>query len=101
MELIQRFQEIDARRHFNATKHNEYTMQDTNVWGILDPAYQELQIKSWTIMREEEERVGTEVASEEQSPRDYERMVLRLKALLNKYVESNKALTPFVLLNNK
>jgi hypothetical protein len=69
LAVIQRFQEIDARKHFN--EHSgDYGMDDTNVWGILDSSYQSLQRDAWQVVREEEESVECEVAIEEQSPRD-------------------------------
>ena len=95
LALIQRFQEIDARKHFN--EHSgDYGMDDTNVWGILDSSYQSLQRDAWQVMREEEESVECEVAIEEQSPRDYERMMTRLHELLDSYVDTNRDLTPYV-----
>lgn len=99
LALIQRFQEIDARRHFLTHKGQDYSVEDTNVWGILDPAYQRLQKAAWSIMREEEERVGKEVSIDEQSPRDYERMVQRLEELLGPYVARHQDLTPYAKAN--
>jgi len=95
LALIQRFQEIDARKHFN--EHSgDYGMDDTNVWGILDSSYQSLQRDAWQVMREEEESVECEVAIEEQPPRDYERMMTRLHELLDSYVDTSRDLTPYV-----
>lgn len=99
LALIQRFQEIDARRHFLAHKGQDYSVEDTNVWGILDPTYQKVQKAAWSMMREEEERVGRELSIDEQSPREYERMVQRLKELLGSYVNQHQDLTPYAKAN--
>ncbi|MEW6731055.1 MAG: TetR family transcriptional regulator [Acidobacteriota bacterium] len=96
LALVQRFQEIDARRHFLQHESQDYSIDETNVWGILNPTYQELQKAAWAIMREEEMLIGSELSIEEQSPRDYERMVERLKRLLGDYVISHSDLTPFI-----
>ncbi|GAB4233072.1 MAG: hypothetical protein Kow0049_16350 [Stanieria sp.] len=61
IEVIQRFQEIDARRHFNQHISSDYTLADTNVWGILNPVYQSLQKQLWQIMRQAELKVGIEL----------------------------------------
>lgn len=95
LSLIQRFQEIDARRHFN-DHVGDYGDEDTNVWGILDGAYQGLQHSAWQVMREEEEAVTGEVDIGEQTARDYERMMSRLRSLLDPYVDANRELTPYV-----
>jgi hypothetical protein len=99
--LVLRFQEIDARRHFQAQGGRDYGPEDTNVWGILDPPYQSLQRKAWSIMREEEEAVGSEAPVAEQSPPDYERMVGRLRDLLGAYVDANESLTAFALASRR
>jgi 2-polyprenyl-6-methoxyphenol hydroxylase-like FAD-dependent oxidoreductase len=99
MKLIQRFQEIDARRHFVQNRGQEYTEADTKVWGILNPAYQELQKAAWEIMREEEMAVSKELSINEQSAHDYERMVERLKTVLEGYVTSHTDLTPYANTN--
>jgi flavin-dependent dehydrogenase/AcrR family transcriptional regulator len=99
--LIQRFQEIDARRHFNETENKDYSIEDTNIWGILTPSYQEMQKRVWAILREEEQAVGTELSVDEQSPRDYERLVARLRDCLGPYVEAHEDLTPYVTQNRR
>ena len=95
MALVQRFQEVDARRHFLDHGGDDYALPDTNVWGILDPAYQELQVAAHAILREEEEAVGREVPVGEQSLRDYDPAVRRLRELLGPYVEAHRDLTPY------
>jgi flavin-dependent dehydrogenase len=99
LALIQRVQEIDARRHFQETEVHDYDESDTNVWGILNPSYQEFQQAAWSLFREEEARVAKEVPVEEQTPRDYERLVRELKELIGPYAETNSELTPYVRQN--
>lgn len=96
LALVQRFQEIDARRHFHVHGAREYGLEDTNVWGILAPEYQALQRAAWTLCREAEEAVGAAVPVEEQTPADYEDHLARMRALLGPYVESHRDLTPYV-----
>ncbi len=101
IELVQRFQEIDARRHFREHEHQDYALADTSIWGILEPSYQEMQKKVWAILREEEQAAGAELSVDEQSPRDYERMVRRLRECLGGYLRENEELTPFAVRNPK
>lgn len=101
LALVQRFQEIDARRHFHENRANDYGLDDTNVWGILDPAYQELQKGAWAICREEEEAVGRGVPITEQTPEDYSDLILRLRGLLGPYVGGHEDLTPYVRQNKE
>jgi flavin-dependent dehydrogenase/AcrR family transcriptional regulator len=99
LALVQRFQEAQARRHFADTGESEYGAGDTNVWGILDDRYQELQKTAWQIVRDAEVAVGREVPVEEQSPRDYERAVGRLRSALGPFVSEARDLTPYAQLN--
>jgi flavin-dependent dehydrogenase/AcrR family transcriptional regulator len=101
LALVQRFQEIDARRHFHENRANDYGIDDTNVWGILDPSYQALQKEAWAICREEELAVAKDVSIQEQTVRDYERMVKRLRGLLGPYVDGHRDLTPYVRQNDE
>ncbi len=101
LALVQRFQEIDARRHFHEHRAAEYGEEDTNVWGILTPAYQELQLKAWAMCREEEDAVAKEVSVAQQTPADYERLLERMRALLGPYVEGHVDLTPYVRQNRE
>ena len=94
LALIQRFQEIDARKHFHEYR-GDYRVEDTDVWEILESSHQLLQREAWRVMREEEESVGCRVAIEEQSPRDYECMVNRLHDVLDSYVNTHRDLTPY------
>lgn len=96
MELVQRFQEVDARRHFLAHQSADYGPRDTNVWGILDAPYQELQKGAWDVLREAEVEVGRAVPAREQRAADYTGACGRLRDLLGDYLRSNLALTPFV-----
>ncbi len=98
LALIQRFQEIDARRQFIETKSSEYSVADTNVWGILNPAYLDYQKKAWEIMRQSE--IGNaEVSIDEQSSKDYDSALKELQSLLYEYVDSHVDLTPYVRAN--
>ena len=99
MELIQRFQEIDARAHFNSHEGTTYRVEDTNVWGILDPDYQELQQQLYAIMRAAEQEVGVNVPVAEQSARDYEPMVTQIRECVAERLETRGELTPFVAQN--
>ncbi len=99
IELIQRFQEIDARRHFNQHLMGDYSLADTNVWGILNPIYQSLQKQLWKIMRQAEIAVGERKAVKEQSIEDYESMVEQIQAYLSTYLENHSKLTPYIIQN--
>lgn len=99
MEAIQRFQEIDARRHFNQHISSDYTLADTNVWGILNPVYQSFQKQLWQIMRQAELTVGNKKAVNEQSPEDYEFMVEQITTYLSNYLSNHLELTPYITQN--
>lgn len=99
IELIQRFQEIDARRHFNQHISSDYTLADTNVWGILNPVYQSLQKQLWQIMRQAELRVGKEKNIAEQSLEDYEFMVEQITNYLSNYLNNHLELNPYITQN--
>ena len=99
IELIQRFQEIDARRHFNQHIMSDYCLADTNVWGILNPIYQSLQKQLWKIMREAENAVGKQKAVNEQTIADYEFMVEQIEAYLADYLNNHSQLTPYIVQN--
>ena len=99
IESIQRFQEIDARRHFNQHIMSDYCLADTNVWGILNPIYQTLQKQLWQIMREAEIAVGKQKAVNEQTIEDYEFMVEQIEAYLASYLDNHSQLTPYILQN--
>lgn len=99
IELIQRFQEIDARRHFNQHIMSDYCLADTNVWGILNPIYQSLQKQLWQIMREAEMAVDEQKAVNQQTMEDYEVMVSRIEAYLVNYLDIHTELTPYIVQN--
>ncbi|MDJ0568841.1 MAG: NAD(P)/FAD-dependent oxidoreductase [Pleurocapsa sp. MO_192.B19] len=99
LKLIQRFQEIDARRHFNQHIVSDYSLADTNVWGILNPIYQSLQKQLWQIMRQAEITVGEGKAVKEQSIEDYEFMVSQIQAYLANYLDNHLELTPYIIQN--
>ena len=99
IELIQRFQEIDARRHFNQHIESDYCLADTNVWGILNPIYQSLQKQLWQIMREAEIAVGELKPVNQQTIEDYELMVERIEAYLVNYLDNHSQLTPYIIQN--
>ena len=99
IELIQRFQEIDARRHFNQHIMSDYCLADTNVWGILNPIYQSLQKQLWKIMREAEIAVGEQKVVNEQTIADYEFMVEQIEAYLANYLDNHSQLTPYIVQN--
>ena len=99
IELIQRFQEIDARRHFNQHLTSDYCLADTNVWGILNPVYQSLQKQLWEIMQEAEITVGDRKPVNEQTISDYEFMVKQVQAYLADYLDNHAELTPYISQN--
>lgn len=99
IELIQRFQEIDARKHFNKYIMSEYSLADTNVWGILNPMYQSLQKQLWQIMREAEITVGECKSVKEQSIEDYEFMVEQIQVYLSNYLDNHLELNPYIIQN--
>ncbi|HIA20766.1 MAG TPA: hypothetical protein EYN70_15355, partial [Planctomycetaceae bacterium] len=82
LELVQRFQEIDARKHFSQHEGNDYSLEDINVWGILSESYQTLQKRLFAIMSEAEQQIGVEVPVQAQSARDYEPMVTQMRDFL-------------------
>ncbi len=102
LELIQRFQEIDARRHFNQQQrtHN-YSLADTNVWGILSPTYQIVQKQVWSILREAELKIDPKHPSGAQSSSEYTNMVERLKDCLLPYLEMHAELSPYMIQNSQ
>jgi len=95
--LVQRFQEGWARRHFLDHRERPYEAEDTNVWGILDPAYATVQADAWQILREAEIEIGRRVPVERQSCRDYEAAVRRLEARLGPHLDER--LTPYAQAN--
>ncbi|MEM8828617.1 MAG: NAD(P)/FAD-dependent oxidoreductase [Cyanobacteria bacterium P01_G01_bin.19] len=99
IELIQRFQEIDARRHFNQHMTSDYCLADTNVWGILNPIYQSLQKQLWKLMREAEIAVGKRTPVSQQTNKDYEFMVEKIEAYLANYLDIHSQLTPYIIQN--
>jgi flavin-dependent dehydrogenase len=100
MALIQQFQEIDARRHFLDHEDCDYTLADTNVWGILTPGYQRLQRAAWEIMREAEDALQS-VPIERQHPEDYCRMHEQLCKTLGPYLRAHPQMTPYVTNNRE
>ena len=96
MALVQRMQEVDARRHFLVHKDADYDESDTNVWGILDPAYQDLQRDAWQILRDAELALDASTPVREQRPEDYAAAVAALRDRLGTHLEHNRSLTPYV-----
>ena len=103
IELIQRFQEVDARRHFNQQQNfeNDYRLADTNVWGILSPDYQVMQKQLWKTMRQAELQVAAQYPPHQRKSVLYEDMVQQIKAQLYTYLEEHVELTPYILQNNR
>ncbi|WP_036480199.1 NAD(P)/FAD-dependent oxidoreductase [Myxosarcina sp. GI1] len=99
IEIIQRFQEIDARRHFNQHINSDYTLADTNVWGILNPVYQSFQQQLWHIMRQAEITIGKTKTIDEQSSKDYEPMIAQIEAYLSNYLNNHLELNPYIVQN--
>ncbi|GAB4376433.1 MAG: hypothetical protein Kow00121_23540 [Elainellaceae cyanobacterium] len=99
LKLIQRFQEIDARRHFHQHVEADYSLVDTNVWGILSPQYQKMQQKLWAVMHQAELDLAQERPMPMQSTTDYESMVSEIHNLLFSYLKQHEELTPYVTQN--
>jgi flavin-dependent dehydrogenase/AcrR family transcriptional regulator len=99
LALVQRFQEAQARRHFDDTSGTDYSAADTNVWGILDDDYQVLQGRAWQVLRDAETAIGREVPVAEQDAKDYERAVAKLRKALGPFVEESRELTPYARTN--
>ena len=86
-----------TRCHFLAYERDDYNAADTDVWGILNPAYQTLQKRAWSIMREAEQ--GQRLACAEQSSADYDDMHGALVEVLADYLQSIVVLTPYATTN--
>ena len=99
LALVQRFQEIDSRRHFEEHQDNDYSLADTNVWGLLKPEYQSMQKTVWDLMLEHEHMIDARIPLEEQSPDDYRPMVEQMERTLRPYLDENSRLNPYVLHN--
>ena len=99
LQLVQRFQEIDARQHFSQHEGNDYSLEDINVWGILNKPYQTLQKRLFAIMSEAEQQVGVEVPVQEQSARDYEPMVKKMRNFLKNHLQEHTNLNPYIQQN--
>jgi flavin-dependent dehydrogenase/AcrR family transcriptional regulator len=99
LALVQRFQEIDARRHFETHQDSAYGWPDTDVWGLLRPEYQQMQRALWEKMTEHEQRLDSLIALEEQSPTDYQPMIDDMEALLMPYLREHSRLNPYTFQN--
>ena len=97
LDIVLRLLEIDARRHFSEHAENEYNLEDTNIWGILEPEYQKMQVESWNILRAAEQAVGSTAPPAAQKDHlRYEGMVEELTKVLETYLTENVELTPYV-----
>lgn len=99
ISLVRRFGEVSSRSHFNGICDEPYQLADTNVWGHLCPEHRQRQRQVWQIMREEEVEVGQRRAIADQSPRDYERMIFRLRQVLGAHLDQHLQLTPYIAHN--
>ncbi|NJN22158.1 MAG: NAD(P)/FAD-dependent oxidoreductase [Leptolyngbya sp. RL_3_1] len=97
--LVRRFGEVSSRDHFNGICDEPYQMSDTNVWGHLCPEHRQRQRQVWQIMREEEIEVGNRCAIADQQPRDYERMMFRLREAVGAHLDQSMHLTPYIMQN--
>ena len=101
ISLVRRFGEVSSRSHFNGICDEPYQMEDTNVWGHLYPEHRQRQRLVWQIMREEEIEVGNRRAIQDQEPRDYERMMFRLRQAVGEHLDQNMNLTPYIAQNKR
>ncbi len=101
ISLVRRFGEVSSRDHFNSVCNKPYTMEDTNVWGHLRPEHRQRQRLVWQIMREEEIEVGNRCPIDEQKPRDYERMMFRLRQAIGDHLDRHMNLTPYIMRNKR
>lgn len=101
LALTQRFQEIDARRHFNQQNRfsDDYNLADTNVWGILSPTYQDMQRQLWRTMCQAEQQVLAEYPLSQQHSALYQVMVEEMQKQLADYLDQHVELTPYILQN--
>ena len=101
ISLVRRFGEVSSRNHFNSICNEPYQMADTNVWGHLCPEHRQRQRIIWQIMGEEEVKVGNRHPIEEQEPRNYERMMFRLRQAVGDYLDRHMSLTPYIMHNKR
>ncbi|MCG8367285.1 MAG: NAD(P)/FAD-dependent oxidoreductase [Pseudanabaenales cyanobacterium] len=101
ISLVRRFGEVSSRGHFNGICDEPYQMADTNVWGHLCPKHRQRQRIVWKIMREEEVEVGARSPIEEQEPKDYERMMFRLRQAVGGHLDLHMSLTPYIMHNKR
>ena len=99
ISLVRRFGEVSSRNHFNSICNEPYQMADTNVWGHLYPEHRQRQRIVWQIMREEEVKVCNRHPIEEQEPKDYKPMMLRLRQAVGDYLDQHMSLTPYIMHN--
>ena len=99
ISLVRRFGEVSSRKHFNSICDKPYQMADTNVWGHLFPEHRQRQRMVWQIMREEEVKVDNQYNIEEQEPKNYERMMFRLRQAVGDYLDQHMNLTPYIMHN--
>jgi flavin-dependent dehydrogenase len=99
IEIVRRLGEVSSRRHFSRIVDADYTVEDTNVWGHLSPPHRQRQRLVWSIMREEELEVGRRVPVAEQTSRDYEPMIRRLREAVGAHLDEHVRWTPYVANN--
>ncbi len=99
ISFVRRFGEVSSRSHFNGICDEPYQMADTNVWGHLYPDHRQQQRLVWQIMREEEIDVGNRCPLDQQEPRDYERMMFRLRQAVGLHLDQSVSLTPYIMHN--
>lgn len=99
MALVQRFQEIAAREHFNEGEGSDYGELDTNVWGLLSPEYQRRQEELLNLLRSHISPIDQRVPVEEQTRADYAPAVEAVREMLGAFLDTNADLTPYVAQN--
>ncbi len=95
MALVQRFQEVTARTHF-LEGDDAYGEQDTNVWGVLTPAYAEQARALHGLLSQRAADLDARVPIGEQRAEDHAETVRLAHELLDPHLDENRHLTPYL-----
>ncbi|MEM9218073.1 MAG: tryptophan 7-halogenase [Cyanobacteria bacterium P01_F01_bin.150] len=99
ISFVRRFGEVSSRDHFNGICDEPYQLLDTDVWGHLHPEHRQRQRTVWQIMREEEVAIGNFYDIDDQQPKHYERMMMRLREAIGGHLDQHMSLTPYISQN--
>jgi flavin-dependent dehydrogenase/AcrR family transcriptional regulator len=101
LALVQRFQEITARQHFLDGEGEGYCEVDTDVWGILQPSYAELQQEMLALLQRHASEVDGRIPVAEQTNDDYAPVVAALRERFGAHLSEHEELTPYVAANRE